>query len=106
MSTDSPTFIYTLADRGRPREPQAPARSARSGACDMSAHVQVNCRIVCQGMRSGTSFWRTCPPRVARFCCHLAAITIKVRPPWLAIRPVTWHFVVAGAGFEPATSGL
>ena len=30
----------------------------------------------------------------------------KARPPCLAIRPLTWTYVVAGAGFEPATSGL
>ncbi len=24
----------------------------------------------------------------------------------LAIRPLTWNFLVAGAGFEPATCGL
>src|SRR5450755_343526 len=30
----------------------------------------------------------------------------KARPPSPAIRPLTCNFLVAGAGFEPATSGL
>jgi hypothetical protein len=30
----------------------------------------------------------------------------EARPPSLAIRPLTCYFLVAGAGFEPATSGL
>ena len=30
----------------------------------------------------------------------------KAQPPSLTIRPPTFYFLVAGAGFEPATSGL
>ena len=30
----------------------------------------------------------------------------KARPPFPVIRPLTCTFLVAGAGFEPATSGL
>jgi len=46
------------------------------------------------------------PPCEARSCCHRAATKIKARPPSPAIRPLTCCFLVAGAGFEPATSGL
>src|SRR6266567_243303 len=41
-----------------------------------------------------------------RSCCRPAAKTIKAWSPSLATRPLTCYFVVAGAGFEPATSGL
>jgi len=49
---------------------------------------------------------RSCPADAARSCCLRAATKIKARPPYPAIGPPTCYFLVAGAGVEPATSGL
>ena len=49
---------------------------------------------------------RSCPDDAARSCCLRAATKIKAQPPYPAIGPPTCYFLVAGTGFEPATSGL
>jgi hypothetical protein len=46
------------------------------------------------------------PLSAALSCCHRAAIKPKARSPSPATEPFTCTYLVAGAGFEPATSGL
>jgi len=73
--------VCTLRDRTQPR-----------------AYLPASDASLCQ-------FLVLLPGQAPRSCCHHAATKIKARPP-SGDQASDLHFLVAGAGFEPATSGL
>ncbi len=92
--------------RPSPRTGEPSARRCHLGTVQATASCSNSRPGRPSAMPISADFEHCRPARRVRSCCHRAAIQPEGLIAVLTIRPLTCYFVVAGAGFEPATSGL